>query len=74
VALTQALVAFNRAGNNQNQTVRALNELALIARDQGLARVESQLRDLAAGIRGLPDLFAAPVAAIMAALSRDREG
>ena len=74
VALTQALVAFNRAGNNHNQTVRALNELALIAREQGLARLESQLRDLAAGIRGLPDLFAAPVAAIMAALNRDREG
>jgi hypothetical protein len=46
----------------------------LIAREQGLARLESQLRDLVSAIRGLPDLFAAPVAAIMATLNRDREG
>lgn len=74
MALTQALVAFNRAGNNQNQTTHALNELVLIAREQGCDRLASQVRELAAALRGLPDLFAAPVAAIMAALNRDREG
>jgi Mobilization protein NikA len=74
VALTQALVAFNRAGNNQNQTARALNELVLIAREQGCDRLEKQVRDIAAAVRAGPDLFAAPVAAIMAALNRDREG
>src|SRR4051812_42230823 len=31
VALTQGLAAFNRAGNNQNQIARALNEILLIA-------------------------------------------
>jgi hypothetical protein len=74
VALTQALVAFNRAGNNQNQTARALNELVLIAREQGCDRLEKQVRDIAAAVRAGPDLFAAPVAAIMAVLNRDREG
>ena len=37
-ALMQALVALNRVGNNQNQIARALNELLLIAREQGHAQ------------------------------------
>jgi hypothetical protein len=73
-ALTAALVAFNRAGNNQNQTTRALNELLLVARDQSNARLESMVLELADAIRGLPGLFAAPVAAILAAMGHDREG
>ena len=74
VALTQAIVAFNRAGNNQNQIARALNEIALVAREQSNTRLEFLVQELADAIRGIPDLFAAPVAAIIAALHRDREG
>ena len=74
VALTQAVVAFNRAGNNQNQTVHALNELVLIARERSNARLESLLLELADAVRGVPALFAEPVAAIKAALDRDSEG
>ena len=74
MALTQAVVAFNRAGNNQNQVARALNELLLVAREQGNARLAGEVEGLAAAIRGLPLMFAEPVAAILAALSHDREG
>jgi hypothetical protein len=73
-ALMQALVAFNRVGNNQNQIARGVNELLLIAREQGNARLESLALELADAIRGLPGLFAQPVAAILAALDYDREG
>ena len=74
VALTQAVVAFNRAGNNQNQIARALNELLLIAQEQSNARLESMVEELVDAIRGMPVLFAEPVAAVMAALNYDREG
>ena len=74
VALTQAVVAFNRAGNNQNQIARALNELLLIAHEQSHARLESMVEELVDAIRGMPVLFAEPVAAVMAALNYDREG
>jgi hypothetical protein len=73
-ALTAALVAFNRAGNNQNQIARALNELLVIAREQGNDRLENLLMELADAVRGLPVLFAEPVAAILAALGHDRQG
>jgi len=74
VALTQAIVAFNRAGNNQNQIARALNELLLTAQEQSNARLENLVLELAEAIRTMPALFAEPVAAIMAALTHDREG
>jgi hypothetical protein len=73
-ALTQALVAFNRVGNNQNQIARALNELLLIAGERSSTRLENLVQELACAIRELPALFAAPNAAILAALSRDSEG
>ena len=69
-ALLDALVAFNRAGNNQNQIARALNELALIAREQSAARLENQIAALAEEIRGISAMFAEPVAAVMTALHR----
>ena len=69
-ALMDALIAFNRAGNNQNQIARALNELLLVAHEQSNARLASEVEALAEAIRGLPVLFAEPVAAIMAALHR----
>ena len=73
-ALMQALVALNRVGNNQNQIAHALNELLLIAREQGHAQLENRVLDLAGAIRDLPGLFAEPVAAILAAVNRDNEG
>lgn len=73
-ALMQALVDLNRVGNNQNQMTRALNELVLIAREQSSRRLENLAEELADAIRGLPEAFAAPVAAILAALNRDSEG
>ena len=73
-ALTQALVELNRVGNNLNQIARALNELALVAREQGSRRLEFRIEALDAAIRDAPDVLAVPLAAIQAALSRDREG
>jgi hypothetical protein len=73
-ALTAALVALNRVGNNQNQTTRALNELLLIAHEQSNARLESMVMELAEAIRDMPVMFAEPVAAVLAALGHDREG
>jgi hypothetical protein len=74
VALTQATVALNRVGNNQNQEVRALNELVLIAREQSNARLETLVLERIEALRRMPDLFAGPVAAIQAALNDDSEG
>jgi len=71
--LTQATVALNRVGNNQNQEVRALNELVLIAREQSNARLESLVLERIEALRQLPDLFAGVVAAIQAALNDDSE-
>jgi hypothetical protein len=68
-ALMQALVALNRVGNNQNQIARSLNELVLIARELGNARLESKVQGLGEVISNMPALFAEPVAAIMAALN-----
>jgi len=73
-ALTDALVAFNRAGNNHNQIARALNELLLVAHEQSNARLASEVEALSEAIRGFPVLFAEPVAAILAALNHDSEG
>jgi Bacterial mobilisation protein (MobC) len=73
-ALTQALVELNRVGNNLNQIARALNELAFVAREQGSRRLELRIEALDAAIRDAPDVLAVPLAAIQAALSRDREG
>jgi hypothetical protein len=69
-ALTQAVVAFNRAGNNQNQIARALNELLLVAHEQSSARLASQIEARLAAIDGIASMFAEPMAAIMAALNR----
>ena len=73
-ALTRALVELNRVGNNLNQIARALNELALIAHEQSSRRLELRIEELAAAISSAPDALAVPLAAIQAALSRDREG
>jgi hypothetical protein len=76
-ALTQAVIAINRVGNNQNQEVRALNVLALSAHEQGNAHFESQVSGRIEELRRLPDFLARPLAALMAVLSNvndDSEG
>jgi hypothetical protein len=73
-ALTQALVELNRVGNNLNQIARALNELLLIVQGEGDRRIELRIEQLADAIRAAPDALTATLAAIQAALSRDREG
>jgi hypothetical protein len=74
IALTKALVELNRVGNNQNQIARALNELVLIVRDEGTRRLELKIDQLTQAILDLPAAFGVPLAAIHAAMSRDREG
>jgi Bacterial mobilisation protein (MobC) len=61
--LTQAVVAFNRAGNNQNQIARALNEFLLVAHEQSSARLASEIEARLAAIDEI-------TAAIKAALNR----
>ena len=73
-ALTQALVELNRVGNNLNQIAHALNELLLIVQDGGDRRIELRIEQLDAAIRAAPDALTVTLAAIQAALSRDREG
>jgi len=70
LALARATVEINRAGNNLNQIARALNEIALQAGEPSGDR----LAELMEPIRNLRADFAAPLAAILAAFGRDREG
>ena len=72
-ALTGGVVAFNRELSLFNQTVRALNTLALVADERGSDRLADELRELRREIERLHQPFAAPAAAIIAALNRDSE-
>jgi Mobilization protein NikA len=74
-ALGRATIEINRAGNNLNQIARALNEIArradsLPAGDE-LAKL---VAELALPIRSLRADFAVPLAAMLAAAGRDRQG
>ena len=69
----QALVDLNRVGNNQNQIARALNEL-LLSRTSRAAAASKFCGGIGGRDPWLARCFAAPLAAILAALSRDREG
>ena len=73
-ALAHGLVAFNRQHSNYNQAVRALNRLALAAENDGWRDVPRELRELRRVIEQIQEQFAAPVAAILAAMRHDREG
>ena len=73
-ALTQALVAFNRGTSLLNQTAHAANSIALMGGTLDPGRVADELRELRRGIEHIKDSFAAPIAAILAALSHDSEG
>lgn len=73
-ALMTALVAFNRGNNNLNQVARTLNTLALFADEHGAARLIELLDELRRPLELLQDQFAAPLAAILAAIGHDPEG
>ncbi|HTT82012.1 MAG TPA: hypothetical protein VMF67_00875 [Rhizomicrobium sp.] len=73
-ALMRALAAFNRASNNLNQLARTGNTLTLFAEEHGAGRLLDEAKEIARAARLLQEQFAAPIAAIMAALGRDREG
>jgi len=75
-ALARATIEINRAGNNLNQIARALNEIARHADTTPVGEELAKLivDDLAGPIRELCADFAAPIAAILAAFGRDREG
>ena len=73
-ALTQALVAFNRGTSLLNQTAHAANSMALMGGALGPGRLADELRELRREIEQIKESFAAPIAAILAALSHDSEG
>lgn len=68
-ALAHAVAEFNRAGSNLNQAVRALNEIAAAGRG-GESRdlLAVLVAELELPIRTVKAEFAAPLAAILAAL------
>jgi hypothetical protein len=74
VALTRAMVEFSREHNNFNQAVRALNTLALVADDRSDRQLADEIRRLLDVTEALQTQFAAPLAAIQAALGYVREG
>jgi hypothetical protein len=74
VALTRAMVEFSREHNNYNQAVRALNTLALVADERSDGQIAAEIRRLLDMIEVLQTQFAAPLAAIQAALGHVREG
>jgi hypothetical protein len=71
-ALMRALVAFNRANNNLNQLAHAGNRLALLSERHGGSRED--VSALSCAVERLREEFSAPVAAILEALGRVREG
>jgi hypothetical protein len=74
VALTRAMVEFSREHNNYNQAVRALNTLALVAEERSDRQIAAEIGRLLDMIEVLQTQFAAPLAAIQAALGHVREG
>jgi hypothetical protein len=57
-----------------NQQARTGNTLALFAEEHGSERLAEMARELVLAAENLREDFAAPVAAILAALGHDTEG
>jgi hypothetical protein len=68
-ALVRAQVAFSRANNNLNQIAHAANRLVLECPELTSQHIAAELRDLHRAVESLRDEFAAPLAAIMEAIS-----
>ena len=73
-ALSAAYVGFKRGTTLLNQATHAANSLALYAEAHGCDRLIEEVAGLRREIDAIKDSFAAPLAAIIAALSDDREG
>ena len=74
-AYLDGLVDFRRGTSLLNQGTHALNRMALVAEAEGCGgRMVEELAALRGEIEQIKQRFAAPVAAIQAALSDDREG
>jgi hypothetical protein len=73
-ALMAALVAFNRANNNLNQTAHTGNTMMLFADEHGAERLADIGRDIVRAVEALRGDFAPVLAAILAAVQRDTEG
>jgi hypothetical protein len=70
-ALMKALVAFNRANNNLNQTTHTGNTMMLFADEYGSERLADHAADLARAVENLRADMAPALAAILAALDYD---
>lgn len=73
-ALLRALVAFNRASNNLNQVAYTGNRLMIVAEEHGAAELQEEAREIRRAVEALRNDMAAPLAAILAALTGVREG
>jgi hypothetical protein len=73
-ALMTALVAFNRANNNLNQVAHTGNAMMLFAEEHGCERLKELGADLVRAAENLRDDFAAPIAAILAAVADVPQG
>jgi len=71
-ALLDAMVSFARANSNLNQVARAANTLLLLAQERGSDRLADEARELQRSVDLLREQFAAPLAAIHAALDHWR--
>jgi hypothetical protein len=56
-ALIDAVIAFNRAHNNLNQTARAANTLLLVARERAADRLADEVRELQRAVDLLREQF-----------------
>jgi hypothetical protein len=70
--LLQARVAFNRASNNLDQLVHAVNRLVLEASDCSSQQIVARVQIICQAIEKIRADFAAPLAAIIRAISHDR--
>ena len=70
-ALMKALVAFNRALNNLNQTAKTGNTMILLADEYGAARLAETGSDIVRAVDDLRAELAPVLAAILAALGHD---
>jgi hypothetical protein len=73
-ALSSAFVCFKRGTTLLNQATHAANGMALFAEVRGCDRLIEEVGELRRGIDAIKESFAAPLAAIIAALSDDSEG
>jgi hypothetical protein len=73
-AFLQGMVEIRRVNSLLNQQTRAINTAMLFIDEHGAARLEAEVRAWRRELEQLREQFAAPIAAIHAALDHEREG